>query len=904
VLVERETELGLLTQALAAEGDGSVVVISGSLGNGKSALLQAFSEHARSNGAQVSQATASRSERELSLGVVRQLLDSPALSGISAATGSADDRSPMVPDPRSLMKHIGVERPSLIVVDDLQWADERSLRWLAVLAQWLMGKRVLLVVTVGDGDPLAEQPWIQQIVASARHTLRPEPLSQAGVRALVQEHFGEPGDEDFVLACHETSGGNPMLLLPTLAGMAASGFRPGAEEAETARSFRTSWLRNRLTSVLRSHTEPVQEFARALAILGADADLDLIGQVARLDVACTAGAFDLLRRTGMLACVDKPRFGHQVMQEAAEMSMTVEEREHRHARAARLLYESGYPPREVAAQLLAVTSSQGPWAIEVLRAAADSAVRAGDGEAAAGYLHRALLDTPPDGGDRAALLVELATVERGYDPATSVRHMSYALPLLRRPRAMATAVLRLPPTLIGPDALPLRDLFGQVAEQFGELENLADTDRDLALRLEARLQFLGRSDPAELAGAEGWLHGLGPEQLLNSGGGRELLASLLHSAVLRLSMPADDVATWANRILDHEPADPSHVHTTLPLLATVLCSADSVDKLAAWLDAAMALVGRRRGAVEWTLIRAEQLLVMVHMGQIAKARTLSADAAHLSTVDSNALVAMALVAMETRDVDLAEQILSDDKQRGASACTDVVSHMLRSFAVAMRGNLTAGLELFLDGGRQLDRLGWCNASLFPWRLWAARLHRRLGDLAAARDLVQQELAVAREYGAPTAIGRALRILGGLTDGDQGLALLREAVDVLESSPNVLERAKASRLLGFRLGSADRAEAVEHLKQSRKLATEAGVDWPSGPAEQSGGAQASSPASTDLVRLTATEYRVADLAAHDHTNQQISRELEISCRAVEKHLTKAYRKLGIKGRGELLESLFR
>jgi DNA-binding CsgD family transcriptional regulator/predicted ATPase len=904
VVVERETEVGMFEQALLrARSEGSVVVISGALGSGKSTLLHEFSEHATAIGARVMRAAAWLPERDLQHGVVRQLLDSARLdSGAPPKiSDAASDGSP--PGPRSLVKDLRDDQAVLIVVDDLQWTDQRSLRWLTRLAQGVRALPVVLVVAVRDGDPHAG-PLIDEITAGARHTLRLKPLSAAGIRELVHEHFGEPGDDEFIRACHQNSDGNPLFVLPVLLGMVAAGVRPLAEHAGDVRSFRAPWLRNRLISELRSQPQPVREFAKALAILGDSADLDLIEQLAGLDSAYGAGAFDTLRRLGLLAHVAKPRFAHQTAQESAEMSMAVEEREDWHIRAAKLLDESGYSAREVAAQLLAITSPQDSWALEVLREAAVAALGQGDSELAARYLRRALLDTSPDGTDRAALLVELATVERGFDPVASVRHMSYALPLLQSPRERASAVVRLPPTLVGPAALPLRDLFAGVAGQLGEADKAVAADRDVALRLEARLRFLGSCDPAELAGAAGWLHDLGHEQqLLGSAAERELLVPLLHSAMLRSSMRADEVSAWANQILDHEPAGPAHVHTTLPLLMPVLCAAESVGKVSAWLDAAFEGASQPHATAERALIRAEQMFVLLHTGRLAEAQALTADVAPLATVDSIALVAMATLAVQTRDVALAERILFACQDRQVSECTAVVCHMLGSFAVAVRGDLPTALERFQDTGEQLKRRGWQNAPLFPWRLWAARLHARLGDVAAARDLAEEELAVARSWGTPCAVGRALRFLGGFSGDDQGIALLREAVTVLESSSNVLERARAWHLLGSRLRQGGKDEAATYLRESQRLATEIGVNWLAARARKdAGGETVPSPASAGRAGLTGAEYKVADLAAQGQTNSGIARELGVSSRAVEKHLTKTYRKLGIGSREQLREAL--
>ncbi|KJY23672.1 hypothetical protein VR44_37590, partial [Streptomyces katrae] len=89
-----------------------------------------------------------------------------------------------------------------------------------------------------------------------------------------------------------------------------------------------------------------------------------------------------------------------------------------------------------------------PWAQDVLRAAAAAALRRTDPEAAARYLRRALLLSPPDGPARAELLVELATVERDFAPRAALRHLTQALLLLPDPARQAEVAGRIPPFLL------------------------------------------------------------------------------------------------------------------------------------------------------------------------------------------------------------------------------------------------------------------------------------------------------------------------------------------------------------------------------------------------------------------------------------------------------------------------
>ncbi|WP_349345329.1 helix-turn-helix transcriptional regulator [Streptomyces rapamycinicus] len=150
-----------------------------------------------------------------------------------------------------------------------------------------------------------------------------------------------------------------------------------------------------------------------------------------------------------------------------------------------------------------------------------------------------------------------------------------------------------------------------------------------------------------------------------------------------------------------------------------------------------------------------------------------------------------------------------------------------------------------------------------------------------------------------ALGRALRAKARLSDGDQGLRLLHESVDVLRASANELELARTLLLLGKRLRPGG-GEAAAVLREAAALASACGV-----PrlverirAADGSGAAAAPPEAT----LTRTERTVTSLVGRGLTNQEVAAELGVSSRAIEKHLTSSYRKLGVSGRRELIELL--
>src|SRR5262249_30473356 len=114
------------------------------------------------------------------------------------------------------------------------------------------------------------------------------------------------------------------------------------------------------------------------------------------------------------------------------------------------------------------------------------------------------------------------------------------------------------------------------------------------------------------------------------------------------------------------------------------------------------------------------------------------------------------------------------------------------------GSPERGVEELLQIGETVRLVPFDNPSTVPWRSWAAEALRLLDRNGEARALAEEELALARRWGAPQTIGAALRALGLVEGGKAGIGLLREAVEVLAGSEARLEHAHALVDLGAAL----------------------------------------------------------------------------------------------------------
>ena len=218
------------------------------------------------------------------------------------------------------------------------------------------------------------------------------------------------------------------------------------------------------------------------------------------------------------------------------------------------------------------------------------------------------------------------------------------------------------------------------------------------------------------------------------------------------------------------------------------------------------------------------------------------------------------------------------------------------------GSPERGVEELLQVGETVRLVSLENPSGVSWRGWAAEGLRLLDRNDEARALAGEELALARRWGDPYAIGASLRVLGLVQGGEAGIALLREAVELLAGSEARLEHARALVDLGAALRRANqRTEARERLREGVDLARRVGAFGLADRANEEIAATGARPRKvlrTGLDALTASERRVAQLAADGMSNKEIAQTLFVTIKTVELHLSHAYRKLEISSRAQL------
>ncbi len=224
-LLDRATEVAAIAAAIesACSGSGSALLVEGVAGIGKTRLLTHACDQAAQAGMTVLAARAAEFEDGYAWGVVRQLFeaeirtdggqrladDAEALAALALtrdAKRGDEDPFAVLHGLYWLTADIAQQAPLLLAVDDLHWADQPSLRFVAHMAHRLEGLAVLLVLTVREprSAPAQQKSLIAGLAAEASViALRPAALGAAACAELVRGTLGADPSPAFQEACRE-----------------------------------------------------------------------------------------------------------------------------------------------------------------------------------------------------------------------------------------------------------------------------------------------------------------------------------------------------------------------------------------------------------------------------------------------------------------------------------------------------------------------------------------------------------------------------------------------------------------------------------------------------------------------------------------------------------------------------
>ncbi len=210
-LLERGPTLEVLASAVtdAAAGRGSVVLVAGEAGIGKTSLVRAFAAEAAER-ARLLPAACDDLMAPRTLGPLRDA----AAGSLGPLAAALADEEPVDGVFTALLEELAAEPPSVLVVEDIHWADDATLDVLGYAARRIEPLQAALVLTFRDDEIDAQHPlqrFLGMLVGCPVHRLALAPLSRDAVRRLCA---GTGADAE---ALHRVTRGNPFFVTEALA---------------------------------------------------------------------------------------------------------------------------------------------------------------------------------------------------------------------------------------------------------------------------------------------------------------------------------------------------------------------------------------------------------------------------------------------------------------------------------------------------------------------------------------------------------------------------------------------------------------------------------------------------------------------------------------------------------------
>ncbi|MGQ4375469.1 AAA family ATPase [Streptomyces sp. SAS_267] len=941
-LFERESELSAADEALIdlvgprrepgeppVRSRGALLAFAGRAGIGKTTLLGEVRRRAAAKGCTVLSARGGEQEQRVAFHVARQLLQ-PQLAGFSEAElraslgswyaivgpalGLCAPSEGAPPDQQGLragldwvLTHLAVQRaPMVLLLDDAHWADAESLSWLAAFAPRAEQLPLLLVVAYRPDELPEHAEAFRGLPGRAgQRPIGLEPLSAAAVARLVREDLGTQADDAFCRECWAVTAGNPFEAVELTAKVRDRGLTPTEDGAHLLRDLAAAVKGSGLIARLERLGTATVRFAWACAVLGTEIHPTLAAAVAGLGSEEAADAADALRTARILTGADPLEFVHPLIATAVYRDIPGSVRVALHGQAAWCVIDEGLGPAAAARHLMETHPDGDTWIVQQLRAAARATQRAGAPDTARRYLARALREPPPF-QDRAAVLYELGCASLLTEPGTTVNHLRAALEEpITDPELRHNIVYRLSQVLAHSDRL------AEASETLArEIPVTGDTRVRLRMQSEQFMWDAFRADEPDSPARSRRLARLADRLTGHDLTERYVIGLRAWDATLR-GEPAPVALHHAERALagglgwaeaDRGFEVPVLVAMTFmyadrpgrteELFATGIADFESQGWHGAHLSFGYTILGYvrfRRGR----LAEAEDF---VRAGLRLAERVGPGTPVHWYAVGT--LIQVLLARGQVEEAARTGEAYAFHAPFSAAVTFPDAQTVYGELLLA-RGLTKDAADELTSAGRRLDRRGMRNPAWCPWQLHLARAESHDAPehaVATAREAVNR----ARQYGAPSTIGQALRVAAEVSPGPERVQLLEESVGHLERSPAAYELACSLVALGTELRRASRPrEAAEHLYRGLDAAVQCGAD---GLIEDARGELASAGLrprrlhSTETDTLTARERTAAALTARDRTPAQIADELHIDEHAVARLLSAVYRKVGTDRRG--------
>jgi DNA-binding CsgD family transcriptional regulator len=902
VLHGRRSEREALERLLEAVrgGQSRVLVVSGELGVGKTALVESVIGFAA--GFRVVRAVGVESEMELAFAALQQLcapmldrldrLPGPQQDALGVAfglsAGDAPDRFLVGLAVLSLLAEVAGERPLVCVVDDAQWLDLASAQALVFVARRLLAESVALVFSTRD--PSDELTGFPGLVV--------EGLRDGDARALLGSVLRVPLDERVRERIVAETRGNPLALLELPRGLTpaqlAGGF--GLPDAPGLSGRIEDSFRRRLAGL-------PAETQRLLLVAAAEpvGDPVLVWRAAqRLEIGVGAAS----DTDGLLAIGASVTFRHPLVRSSVYRAASPEHRQAVHRALADATDQQADPDRRAWHLAQATPGLDEDVASELERSAGRAQARGGLAAAAAFLERAAALTLEPSRRARRALAAAQAKHQAGaFDAALRLVATAEAGPLNELQRAqvdllrgqIAFAVNR------GTDAPPLLLKAARRLEPIDE--RLA---RDTYLEALTAVFFPGvlASDESVLETARAVRAAPPssqpprPSDLLLDG------LALLITEGYAAGTPTLRRAVNAFRGEDISRGEGRRWLWLASRVAAFLWDDD------AWhvLCTRQVQLARDTGALGMLFIALRgRIALHLHAGELAAAASLIEEVQSVAEATGGSFppyAALARITFQGREAKAAEVITASTRdvvrRREGQELTFI--HWLSAVLHNGLGRYAEALAAAQQAAEDTHASWWRNWALVELIEAAARSAKPELAANALGQLSQTTTASGTDW----ALGVEARSRALLTDGETAEPLYRQAIEALERTRVRVELARAHLLYGEWLRrERRRLDAREQLRRAHELFTEFGMEAFAERARvelEATGEHARKRTVETRDDLTPQEAQISRLAADGATNQEIAAQLFISPSTVDYHLRKAFRKLGLKSRHQLKQHL--
>lgn len=868
-------------------------------------MLRQVGDLARECDFEVLEAIAGRSESDFPLGLVGQLFDHVDLTpqrrrqvddALSCCIESTQPPTSVIYALCTVLLELARVRALCLIVDDLHYSDEASIRFFQLLARRMRRARIILTFA-STGRPMANAAMSHDelLTFPLTETITLTALVPGQIAEFAAARLGDRACREFATEALAVSGGLPRLVSALVDDCAA-----GVTELGTGPAF--TWAAG---EVVRVHGPDAVRLACAAELLGEPIDEVSVRRLLDMDARTAARAAGELELGGLV--VDG-RLRHPAIAKATLDELCAAELRTLRFTAAKILNDESAPVLVVARHLIALGDAPEPWMVGLLRDAADEAETAGEPALAKTCLtlvYRCSRDTR----ERSAVLVRLVGLEwlsSSLSAAQRAAHLAFALEEIRTGGPQATSMFR----------YLLR--YGGIAEitqawrqlDYGSAANV--TEHQLTAMLVALSSYPGviadACDGAEIP--------VVPERrtlesvLMAGPLGR---ACFVFSEVLR-GAATDETVAVAEEVLSYSRLSAESFEQVMVALDAVLFAGrlkfaeKACERLSRQADSADAAAWRAYLGV----CRAE---IALGRGDLYAAEAIATKALDLlprpvwSVTLGAPLGVLLSVATAKGDFDTAAELVAAPVPDGLFSTRFGLRYLYaRGEYHRARGYVHAALGDFLVCGQLMDRWGMDVPGVTPWRLGAADAYFALGKFDKARRLLdEQELALGGRY--PRYYAALLRLRAACSALSERLVLLRRAVEQAQAGGDQLELAKAQAALGKAhqcVGEHKRAQMMFRL--AARLAKEIGAKplyeelAVTSPERFGQGFDDELVDVASASTLSEAERRVAMLAATGHSNREISGKLFITVSTVEQHLTRVYRKLKVRGRDDLAVEL--